>query len=403
MTKKLLQINTVVNSGSTGRIAEEIGLTAMAVGWESYIAYGRNERPSKSKLIKIGNDWDIKIHGVQTRLFDKHGLASKRATNILIRKIKKIKPDIIHLHNIHGYYLNYEILFKYLSNAGVPIVWTLHDCWSITGHCAYFSFVGCEKWKTGCYNCPQKKEYPSSWLLDRSKENYELKKNLFSSVPDLTLVTVSKWLEQIVKKSYLRAYPTKVIHNGVDISVFKPTSGDKFREKHNLQNKFVLLGIANIWEPRKGFRDFIELSKLLDEEYQIVLVGLSSKQIKLLPNNIVGIKRTESMKELVEIFSTADIVLNLSYEETFGLTTVEGMACGTPVIVYNTTASPELIDSSTGIAIEPGNLNDLIKGINNIKKNGKSFYTDACVSRAHRLYRKEDRYKEYIELYEKLR
>ena len=178
MTKKLLQINTVVNSGSTGRIAEEIGLTAMAVGWESYIAYGRNERPSKSKLIKIGNDWDIKIHGVQTKLFDRHGLASKRATNILIRKIKKIKPDIIHLHNIHGYYLNYEILFKYLGNAGVPIVWTLHDCWSITGHCAYFSFVGCEKWKTGCYNCPQKKEYPSSWLLDRSKENYELKKNL---------------------------------------------------------------------------------------------------------------------------------------------------------------------------------------------------------------------------------
>src|SRR5690554_6590049 len=402
MTKKILQINTVVNTSSTGRIAEEIGLTAMYNGWDSYVAYGRNKRPSASKLIKIGNNTDIKLHGLQTRLFDRHGLASKGATMKLIQEIKKIKPNIIHLHNLHGYYLNYEILFGYLSVVNIPTVWTFHDCSPITGHCVYFSYVDCEKWKTQCYSCPQKKGYPASYFIDRSKKNYNLKKELFNSLSNLTLVPVSQWLSGILKESFLQNYPIKVINNGVNTDVFKPSLNSDFRNKYGLKDKFTLLGVASVWEERKGLKDFIELSKLLNSGYQIVLVGLTKKQIEQLPENILGIERTENVEELADIYSSADLVLNLSYEETFGLTTVEGFACGTPGIVYNATASPELIDVSTGIVVEQGNINKLVDAIYSIKKKGKEYYSEACVNRAYRLYKKEDRYREYIDLYEEL-
>ena len=400
--KLLLQINSVVNSGSTGRIAEEIGQAAIKAGWKSYIAYGRNDRPSHSKLIKIGNEWDIKMHGFQTRLFDRHGLGSKSATKELIGKIKEISPDIIQLHNIHGYYINIEILFKYLRKTNIPVVWTFHDCWPITGHCSYFTFVGCEKWKKKCYDCPQITSYPASWLVDRSEKNFHLKKELFTSLPNLTLVPVSKWLSGILEESFLQGYSIKLIHNGINTDVFKPSTSRHFRSKHGLEHKFLLLGVASVWSPRKGLKDFIELSKHLNSDYQIVLVGLSREQIEQLPNNILGIERTESVEELAIMYSEADIVLNLSYEETFGLTTVEGFACGTPGIVYNATASPELVDQSTGLVVEPGDINGLIDAIIQIKQKGKQSYSKACVNRAHRLYKKEDRFQEYIDLYESL-
>lgn len=399
---KLLQINSVVNTGSTGRIAEEIGHKAIAAGWKSNIAYGRNERPSESELINIGNDWDIKTHGFQTRLFDRHGLGSRSATKELIGKIKEISPDIIHLHNIHGYYINIEILFNYLQTAHTPVVWTLHDCWPITGHCSHFTFVGCDKWKTKCKICPQKTSYPASWLLDRSEKNYNLKKELFTSLPNLTLVPVSNWLSGIVQESFLKSYPIKIINNGINTDVFKPSTSKTFRTKHGLENKFLLLGVASVWCSSKGLKDFFELSKQLNNDFRIVLVGLTKKQIKQLPDNILGIERTETVEELAIMYSEADIVLNLSYEESFGLTTVEGFACGTPGIVYNATASPELIDEATGFVVEPGDINVLIKAIIQLKRNGKQLYSGACINRAHRLYMKEDRYQEYIELYNSL-
>jgi putative colanic acid biosynthesis glycosyltransferase len=261
--KKLLQINSVINSGSTGRIAEEIGQLAMKNGWKSYIAHGRNNRPSQSETIKIGNDWDIKWHGLQTRLFDRHGLASMKATKKLVEKIKEVQPEIIHLHNLHGYYLNIEILFHYLATANIPIVWTLHDCWPMTGHCAYFSFIGCDKWKTQCEHCPQKKGYPASYLMDRSYQNYRLKKELFTSVRKMTLVPVSNWLATIIKDSFLKGYPIKTIYNGVDTTVFSPRESDEIREKNKIKDKFVLLGVANVWDQRKGLNDFIRLSRLI--------------------------------------------------------------------------------------------------------------------------------------------
>jgi len=402
MCKIILQINSVVNSGSTGRIAEEIGQTAIAAGWESYIAYGRNERPSSSKLIKIGNDKNIKLHGLQTRLFDRHGLGSKDATTAFIRKVEDIQPDIVHLHNIHGYYINMEVLFHYLKKVNIPVIWTFHDCWPITGHCSHFTFVGCEKWKTQCYNCPQKTGYPASYLIDRSKKNFILKKELFNSLSNLTLVPVSQWLSGILKESFLQNYPIKVINNGVNTEVFRPSEVSDFRNKHGLIDKFVLIGVATSWGERKGLNDFIELSKLLDSDFQIVLVGLTKKQIDQLPDNILGIERTESVDALADIYATSDAFINPTYEDTFPTTNLESQACGTPVITYKTGGSPEAIDESTGIVVEQGNINKLVEAINLIKENGKQYYSDACVNRAQRLYKKEDRYKEYIDLYESL-
>jgi len=402
MIEKLLQINSVVNSGSTGRIAEEIGQIAIAAGWESYIAYGRHARTSQSKLIKIGSDWDIRMHGLQTRLFDRHGLASIAATREFVEQIKKIKPDIIHLHNIHGYYINIEILFRYLKDANIPVVWTFHDCWPMTGHCAHFTFVGCEKWKTQCFSCPQKKDYPSSYFLDRSKQNHKQKRKLFTSVNDMTIVSVSNWLADIVKQSYLKDYPTLVINNGIDVNVFSPQSRDSIRLKYGLADKFILLGVATEWGRRKGLHDFIELSKILKDDEIIVLVGLKEDQIKILPENIIGISRTESTQELAEFYSSANVFVNPTWEDNFPTTNLEAMACGTPVVTYRTGGSPEALTPKTGFVVEQGDLASIRKAIDTVKSKGKAFYSAACRERTTKMFNKNDRYAEYLQLYEQM-
>jgi putative colanic acid biosynthesis glycosyltransferase len=396
---KLLQICVEGNTGSTGTIAESIGKIALNSGWESYIAFGRFPRESNSKLIKIGNYWDIFLHGMETRIFDRHGLGSRGATKKLIKEIIQISPDIIHLHHLHGYYINIEILFKFLSENNISVVWTFHDCWSITGHCAYFDYIGCEKWKIECNNCPQMKEYPASIFIDRSKNNFYLKKSLFNSVDNLTVVSVSNWLNDIVGKSFMKKLSRKVIYNGIDVELFKPSSSNKIREKFSIESKFLIFGLATTWSKRKGLDDFIELSKNIDENAIIILVGLNTSQIKTLPKNIIGLQRTENQQELVDFYVASDVFLNLSVEETFGLTTAEALSCGTPAIVYNATASPELIDSQTGIIVEKNNIKSLLLAIEVIKKNGKSFYTEYCRSRAVKYFDKDIRYKEYFDLY----
>lgn len=400
---KLLQINSTANWGSTGRIAEQIGDVAISLGWESYIAYGRYANKSSSHLIKIGNKVDSAWHLLCSRLFDCQGLCSRKATKRLINQIEQIKPDLIHLHNIHGYYLNYDILFKYLKSAGVPVVWTLHDCWAFTGHCAHFSYDQCMKWKAECSQCPLKKEYPSSFLLDRSKENFRYKKELFTSVDNITVVSVSNWLNSVVEDSFLANFQKCVVYNGVDTDTFTPLSDvDVLRDKYGLKGKKVLLGVASAWDKYKGVDDYLRLQEFLSSHVKLVLVGLSEKQIECLPEGIIGIRRTQNVQELVRFYSLADIVLNLSYQETFGLTTVEGFACGTPSIVYNKTASPELINKSCGKIVEAGNMAQLLSAIDEVLSNGKAHYTVACRRRAETLFNKNDRYKDYIKLYESL-
>jgi glycosyltransferase involved in cell wall biosynthesis len=394
-----------VNSGSVGRIAEQIGQTVIEQGWESYITYARNHLPSKSKTIKIGNKFDVYWHGINTRLFDNHCLCSTNAAKRLIKQIDEIKPDIIQLHNLHGYYLNIRILFEYLQSASIPAVWTLHDCWTFTGHCTHFDYIGCEKWITGCYECPQKGEYPASKLLDRSQRNYELKKRLFTSVKNMTIVPVSYWLGEQVNKSFLNKYPVQVIQNGIDTDLFSPKSDlEAIKKKYNIQGKFVILGVASIWDDRKGLKDFILLNNLIDHEKNVILlVGLNKNQKRKMPKNIFGIERTESINELVELYSVADVHITCSVEETFGLTLVESMACGTPVIGYNATAIPELIDNgSTGFFLEKNNIEGLYEAIQKIKEKGKCFFTENCRKKAVSLYDRRERYKDYLNLYNQL-
>lgn len=400
--KRIIQINVVCNSGSTGRIAEEIGCLVIKSGFESYIAYGRGDRFSNSYTIRIGSDFNLYIDAVQSRLLDNHGLASVQSTRDFIAEIQSIKPDLIHLHNIHGYYLNYPILFDCLKELDIPIVWTLHDCWSFTGHCTYFTAVKCDKWKTGCYHCAQKKIYPASLFLDKSKRNYELKKQVFNSIPKLTIVSVSDWLNSCVQRSFLRSHQLKVIKNGVDISVFRPYTLSEFKDKNSLDNKFVAISLATTWTERKGLSFYKDISAKLNRDEVLILVGLTEKQIKHLPSNIIGVKRTEDREELVALYSRADVCLNLSIEETFGLTTVEAMACGTPGIVFNSTASPELITSETGFIHEVGDIDGVLRSMREIKNKGKDHYMNACRDRAVKHFNKDDRYQEYIDLYKSL-
>lgn len=397
---RLLQINSVVGYGSTGRIVEMLGEKSIENGFSSYIAYGRSCLASNSNIIKIGSRYSIIQHGLLSYGFDRHGFGSKYSTIKFIKEIDRIKPNLIHLHNIHGYYINIEILFNYLLKTNIPIIWTLHDCWSFTGHCAYFSYKECEKWKRHCSNCPQINSYPRSICFDNSELNFLKKKKLFTSLNNLTIVTVSEWLSSIVSNSFLNIYPRIVINNGIDLSIFyKRNSSDFIKDKYGIQNKTILIGVATSWSHRKGLYDYHKLSKILPQDVVIVLVGLTDKEIKKLPKNIVGIKKTNNVDELANLYSAADVVMNLSYEETFGMTTIEGFACGTPSIVYNATASPELIDEKTGIIVEKGNIEGVLNAIYLILQKSKEYYSNACIEKAKRMYNKENRYLDYINLY----
>ena len=396
---KLLQINVTANWGSHGKIAEDIGKVAMSNGWESYIAYGRDTNPiSTSKLIPIGNKWDMYYHGLQTRIFDKHGLASKKATKDFIETVKQIDPDIIHLHNIHGYYINYEILFDYLSKARKPVIWTLHDCWPFTGHCAHFDAVGCNKWKTGCLSCRHINTYPIAKTYCNSANNYIRKRKAFTSVENMTLIPVSIWLSEFLDKSFLNGYPKRTIHNGIDINVFSPANIDKDKK-----NRFSIVGVASVWSERKGLNDFIKLRKHLPNEYEITLIGLNKKQIDSLPNGIKGIARTNSLTELINYYSSADVYVNPTYEDNFPTTNIEALACGTPVITYRTGGSIEAVDSQTGCIVEQGDISGLVDKIIEICNDGnKANRRIVCRQRAIKYYNKDDKFYEYIKLYNSL-
>ncbi len=398
----LLQINIVVNYSSTGRIVEDLGQLAMNNGWESYIAYGRHQKKSKSKLIKLGSKFSINYHVLQTRLFDRHGLGSKRATVKLINQIKEINPDIIHLHNIHGYYINIEVLFSYLADSNIPVVWTLHDCWPFTGHCVYFDFNGCEKWKTGCIYCPQKTTYPASYFLDRSAKNFILKKKLFTSLKNLTIVPASNWLSDLVKQSFLSDYPANVINNGIDLSLFRPCQINIINQKFKIKDKFIILGVSSKWISYKGLQDFIELSKIISDKYQIILIGLNRKQIYNLPDNIIGIERTDDANQLAEFYSAADVYINPTWQDNFPTTNLESLACGTPVITYKTGGSNEAVSSETGFVVEKGNIRELTEKIELVREKGKDYFTQNCLNRAAALYNKDQKFMEYLQLYERL-
>lgn len=394
-----MQINTVCGSGSVGRIMVDLVQALKAEGEYGMAAFGRREAPPGVEAYKFGTNLDMGIHVLHTFLRGEHGFASKRQTLRLIKKIEEYKPDIIHLHNIHGFYLNVELLFSYLKEAGKPVVWTLHDCWSFTGHCAYFDYCGCVKWKTGCYACPQyKRAYPYGFFKDNSRQNYNRKKAAFTGVPRLTLVTPSVWLSSLVKESYLREYPVRVIPNGISLDKFHPVEKG-LRERLGMEKKFILLGVAGMWEERKGYAYFEALADRLDDSYQIILIGLSREKLKKLHPRIYGVMRTESMEELAEYYSMADIYVNPTLEDNFPTTNLEAMACGTPVITFATGGSVEAVDESTGKIVPKGDTERLIQAIKDLRREPPG--REACLKKAAG-YKKEDRFREYLILYREL-
>ena len=404
---KILQINSVVNSGSTGKIAEAIGKEILSRGWSSTIAYGRRlgRQKSSSNLFRIGGRWSQFLHLMSTRLFDNHGLFSTRATKKLIRLIDRENFDIVHIHNLHGYYVNYEILLSYLAKTEVRVVWTLHDCWSFTGHCSYFERVGCQKWVTECKSCPQLQTYPRSLLKDRSNKNFLLKKALFKKLDYLTIVSVSNWLNSYVSRSIMGEKTLEVLHNGIDVSTFKPMpmdSNELLKLNNAIGDSFVL-AVANVWTVHKGFNDLFELRKKMPNDIQLVVVGVTSKQKRLLTDGMVGIERTENVHQLAMLYSAARVLVNPTYEDNFPTINLESMSCGTPVVAYDTGGCKEAITSETGIIVETGNIDSLSKGVHyyiDINNYGK--VSQNCRTRAKTHFNQNKVFKRYISFYENI-
>ena len=366
--KKLIQINTVCNA-STGRIMGDIQREAIRQGYDTFSFVGRRKPFPDIPCEKFGNFFSFWGHVVMNTVFDRQGYGSYFSTKKLIRRLREDQPDIIHLHNLHGYYLYLPALFRYLKQEFTgQIFWTFHDCWPFTGHCPYFTMIGCNKWEEKCYACPNKRSYPISLFFDASTRNYKDKRRMFSGFSNLTIITPSAWMEKLVKKSFMNQYPTEIISNGIDLSIFTYTKDSSIYAKYNIpRNKKVLLGVANIWDQRKGLDDFLALSKEISDEYRIILVGLSKSQIRKLPRNVIGIVRTENQRELVALYSLAEIFVNPSLEESFSLVTVEAIACGTPVIVLDTSAVKELVTTENGIVLHKHGTQEYLAAIREIE------------------------------------
>lgn len=414
---KVLQINTTFrNGGSTGRIAYDLMQIQKQGGIEAYAAYGYETGAEHVvNTICLQGYWQRKFNILRTRLFDHHGFYNKAETRKLIRWMDEIQPDIIHLHNIHNHYVNVQMLFEYIKQYGIPVVWTLHDCWSFTGHCAYFDYANCDKWKTGCYDCPSFKEYPYVWFWDRSKKNYKDKKKIFTGVRNLTLVPPSKWLGKLVKQSFLKEYSVKVINNGVDINVFKPTDSN-IKQKYGIVGKKMILSVMNVWSKRKGTEFLLKLPQYLSDNEVLVIVGLKPEQMALLPKNkCIGIQRTDSVHELAALYSAADVFVNPTLEDNFPTTNIEALACGTPVVTFRTGGSVEaVIDddipynengiyrSRSGIIVPQGDFNAFLFAIRDVCSNGKEYYINNCREKTSIKYNKDTQYLKYIDLYNRI-
>lgn len=399
---KILQINSCANIKSTGRIVQGIGTQIEIINWSSIIAYGRESSYGGNELIKIGSNISNLIHVLITRIFDLHGFGSWISTILFIYKLKKLKPDIIHLHNVHGYYFNIYLFFNYIKRSNTPIVWTLHDCWAFTGHCTHYVSKNCNKWKSNCNKCPLKKEYPKSILFDSSSFNYKAKKKIFHFPDEIHFTIVSEWLGVQFMQSFLSDFPFQIIHNGINLNEFKKRDNNWLSKKYSLTSQKIILGVRSSWGKLHNYNEYIHLSEMLSSDYSIVLVGLTKDQIKELPEKIIGIEKTNSTLELSEIYSDAFAFVNLTYLDSFPTTNLESLACGTPVITYNTGGSPESIDESVGCVVKQGDLEAVLKAIHSFSDKGKEYYSLNCRKKAETMFDENRQFYEYIKLYKQI-
>ena len=349
---KVLFINTVYAKGSTGTIIRNTGKYLEANGHEYKVAVGRGD-DSDEHVYRIGNDVDMHLHALCSRITDRAGFYSKKATRDFLDFVRGYNPDVIHLHNLHGYYINLPILFNYLKNEfNGRVVWTLHDCWTMTGHCTHFTAVGCYKWKNQCSSCPQMRNFPKSYFLDSSSRNHKDKKSIMSGIPNVTVVAVSDWLKSVASESLLKGYYITRVYNGIDLNKFVHTESNILAE-HGIKGKKVILSVADGFDEQKGLPALLAVAKEAPADWQFLIIGIEKRYMNLLPNNVTGMERTSNQQELIKFYSAADVFYNPSLEETFGLVTAEAMACGTPAVVMNSTACPELIiNEECGIVLD---------------------------------------------------
>lgn len=402
----VLQLNVTANWGSTGKIAEQINLVAQRQGWETFIAYGRNCISSQSKLIRVGSMLQVYEHYAEYRLFDNDGLASRKATKQFVKILGEINPDIIHVHNIHDHWINYRILFEALNALDKPIIWTLHDCWAFTGGCPHFVTMQCQRWKdeTCGEGCPLKQQALCRRFFEKTRKHFELKRSLFVANENLTVVPVSYWLEGFVRQSFLKDKKIQTIHNGIDLGLFTPSPNDLILEKHGLlQGKYVI-GVSNVWDDSKGLNDFIALRRLLPPEIMIVLVGNKRGRSGIIPSGVADIPYTESVAELAALYSSALVFINLTYQDNYPTTNLEAMACGTPVLTYQTGGSPEAVTPETGWVVEQGDIADVARIVECLWKCDSDSLTaqrEVCRMRAIQEFDKDKCFAEYMELYGK--
>lgn len=396
---KIIQINSVCGTGSTGKIVVDICKLGKQHDFNMSVGYGRGSSPSEINTYKIGNAFDFINHVLVNFTLGQNGFASQHVTRKFLNWLDTQKPDIIHLHNLHGFYINVELLFQYIKSKNIPTVWTFHDCWPITGQCAHFDSIQCSKWTEQCYECPiYRTKYPYSIFHDNSRKNYIRKRECFTNVPNLTIVTPSNWLANIVKHSYLKEYPCKVIPNGINLNLFTPQkcSIDTSARK-------IILGVANVWTKYKGLHDFYKLADFLPDNFQIVLIGVNKQQKKYIERNysdrFIAITHTNNQQELAAWYNKAFVFVNPTYEDTFPTTHLESLACGTPVITYNTGGCSESLDSKCGIVVEKGNISELANAILSLPHD--SSLSASCRSRAQN-YDRFTCFQAYIELYKNM-
>ena len=392
---KIAIINSVLY-GSTGAIAQGTARLLPSRQAEALLFYGRGGGKATVPARRFESEAEFRLHVLEARLTDRQGFFSRRATERLVSQLKEYQPDVVHLHQPHGYYLHLPMLFAYFRSCGLPIVWTLHDCWSFTGHCAYFDYARCEKWKTGCGKCPQRTGYPSS-LVDRSAQNLKDKIRVFSDVPNLTIAVPSKWLEGLVMQSFLKQYPVFVIPNGIDTQVFRPVESD-LRKRYGIGEDRLLLGVANVWEPRKGLPYIIELGKRLPKGWRLAVVGLQRGQIERLPEGILGLGRTRDARELAQWYSAADVFINPTLEDNFPTTHMEALACGTPVVSFDVGGCGEMLTPACGVLVTPGDVEGLLNGA----AKAMQMRRDACLA-ASCAFDQQRRLAAYADLYTALR
>lgn len=408
ITMKVLQINTrYYNGGSTGRITFDLKKVMEANGIESYVAFGFGynlKDNEKENVYRIESDRELFVSKLWTKATGHHGFNNKRETRRLLAWIDEIKPDIIHMHNIHNHYVNVRMLLEYISTKNIPCVLTMHDCWTFTGHCAYFDFSGCDKWKTGCNHCPSLRDYPKTFApIDPSSWNYKMKKKLFAPL-NITFVSPSNWLCDLQQLSFLKNKPCIVINNGIDLDVFKPVQSN-VRKEYGIGDRKMILAVAGGLALRKGREYLLELPNLLNDDEVLVLVGLEKGQESLLPktDKVIGIHCTKTSDELVGLYSEADVFINPTLEDNFPTTNLEALACGTPIVTFNTGGSAEVVTSETGIVVDKGDMDSLLSAIRTILGAGKEHYITACRKKAENDYNKNKQYDKYVKLYETIR